>query len=380
MAEVAEDVDRRRRGTGRRAEKSGAVSVDLPPDASKARDEGAAHGFPGCRPVRIPREEIADYEGRFEYWDADTEIAWKCDSTSLYHELPGQRLARLTERIASLRGAAIESYGSADLLVRDCRGERHRIMQADQVLYLHPHRVWPLGHSIEVGHNDLPDVALEVDLITDVRPRKMGIYEEWGFRELWVEVPDERAPSHPNRKPGLTIRILRPSGYEEVPASRAFPGWTASEIHGAFNEPALSASTVAVLRRVGRLLGERGGTVTDDNPFMRVEREQSRREGVEEGVERGIEIGVAKVRLEMVAEALAARGIATSDELEARAEVVSGIAARDLVRAALVCRDEADFLRRIEPPSGDGAPLARRRRPYEASPISTSTPPFSADR
>ena len=305
-------------------------------DHQPVRDEGAAHGFPGCRPIHVPRSQIADYEGRFEYWDADTEIAWTArEPTSVYHELPGQRLARLTERIAAVRGAQIESYGSGDLLVRDGAGKRHRIMQADQVLYLHPGKGRTLGHSIEVGHDDLPDVVLEVDLTTDVRPRKMGLYREWGFGELWVEVPDNRAPSRPNRKPGLTIRILGAAGYEEVPVSRAFPTWTAREIHAALNEKALSASTVGALRRVGRLLGERGGTVTDDDPFMRVEREQSRREGVERG------------RLEMLRETLAARDIATSEELEVHADVVASTSGRNLMRAALACRDEADFLRRV---------------------------------
>ncbi|MXY56277.1 MAG: hypothetical protein F4Y41_07720, partial [Gammaproteobacteria bacterium] len=186
--------DRQGHATGRRPEQTAAAAVDPPRRALKARDEGAAHGFPGCRPIRIPRSEIVDYEGRFEYWDADTEIAWTArEPTSVYHELPGQRLARLTERIAAVRGAQIESYGSGDLLVRDSAGERHRIMQADQVLYLHPGSGRTLGHSIKVGHDDLPDVVLEVDLTTDVRPRKMGLYREWGFGELWVEVPDNRA-------------------------------------------------------------------------------------------------------------------------------------------------------------------------------------------
>ncbi|MDE0190036.1 MAG: hypothetical protein OXQ90_01660 [Gammaproteobacteria bacterium] len=337
MAEAIGDGNRQGHAIGRRPEQTGAALVDPPRSASKARDEGAAHGFPGCRPIRIPRNEIVDYEGRFEYWDADTEIAWTArEPTSVYHELPGQRLARLTERIAAVRGAQIESYGSGDLLVRDSAGESHRTMQADQVLYLHPGSGRTLGHSIEVGHDDLPDVVLEVDLTTDVRPRKMGLYREWGFGELWVEVPDNRAPSRPNREPGLTIRILGAAGYEEAPASRAFPTWTAREIHAALNEKALSTSTVGVRRRVGRVLGERGGTRTDDDPFMRVEREQSRREGVERG------------RLQILRETLAARDITTSEELEAHADVVARTSVRDLTRAALACRDEADFLRRIE--------------------------------
>ena len=302
-------------------------------DGAGEVDEGEAHGFPGCRPIRIAREEIVDYEGRFEYWDADTEIAWTArEPTSVYHELPGQRLARLTERIAAVRGAPIESYGTGDLLVRDAHGARHRIMQADQVLYLHPNRVRQLGHAIEVGHDDLPEVVLEVDLTTDVRPRKMGIYQEWGFAELWVEVPEHLAPSRPNRIPGTTIRVLGADGYEEAPESRAFPTWTATEIHAALNEDALTASTVDVLRRIGRRLGEAGGTSTDDDPLMRIERERMRREG----------------RLEMLAETLAARGIETSGRLLAAAGAIERVSVKDLMRTGLACRDEADFLRRLE--------------------------------
>ena len=308
----------------------------VPYEEPSADDEGVAYGFPGCRPIRISRNEITDFEGRFEYWDADTEIAWQvCEPTSIYHELPGRRLARLTERIAAARGAPIESYGSGDLLVRDAEGREQIIQQADDVLYLHPNKVRKLGHAIEVGHDDLPDVVLEVDLTTDVRYRKMGIYEEWGFRELWVEIPENRAPSRPNRKPGVTIRVLGPHGYEETRESWAFPTWTADEIHVALNEDVLSASTVAVLRRVGRALGEQGGTSTDDDPFMRVERERSRREGIEKG------------RLEMLAEALAARGIAMSNRLEEHAGLIVTVPVGDLMRAAFVCRDEADFVRRI---------------------------------
>ena len=323
--------------------------LETPEDRPPPDDEGIAYGFPGCRPVRIAREDIADYEGRFEYWDAETEIAWTArEPTSIYHELPGRRLARLTERIAAARGAPIESYGSGDLMLRDAEGREAVIQQADDVLYLHPGKVRKLGHATEIGHDDLPDVVLEVDLTTDVRYRKMGVYEEWGFRELWVETPENRAPSRPNRKPGVTIRVLGPHGYEETPESRAFPTWTADEIHAALNEDALSDSTVAVLRRVGRVLGEQGGTGTDDDPFMRIEREQSRREGIGQGIEKGIERGVEKGRLEMLAEVLAARDIATSKRLEEHAGAIATAPGPVLMRSALACRDEADFLRRIE--------------------------------
>ena len=119
--------------------------------------------FPGCRPVRISREEIADCERRLEYWDAATEVAMICEPVSIYHEHPGQRLRELTKLIALTRGSPIETFGSADLLVRDARGAHLRILQADQTVYLRPRATRPWGHAIEVGSDVLPDVALEVD-------------------------------------------------------------------------------------------------------------------------------------------------------------------------------------------------------------------------
>ena len=90
--------------------------------------------FPGCRPLRITRDAIADHESRIEYWDAATETAWvACEPNTVYHEGPGQILSGLLTRIAAIRGAPILTLGAADLLLRDARGERQRILQADQV-------------------------------------------------------------------------------------------------------------------------------------------------------------------------------------------------------------------------------------------------------
>lgn len=102
--------------------------------------------FPGCRPVRIPRDAIADYDGRIEYWDAATETAMVCDPVSIYHEQGGQRLGALATMIARTRGSPIDTFGAADLLIRDARGERQRIMQADQTVYLHPRETRPWLH------------------------------------------------------------------------------------------------------------------------------------------------------------------------------------------------------------------------------------------
>ena len=53
----------------------------------------------------------------------------------------------------------------------------------------------------------------------------------------------------------------------------------AEEIHTALNEETLSPETSGVLRRVGRVLGVRGGTGPDDTPWLRMERQESRAEG-----------------------------------------------------------------------------------------------------
>ena len=56
--------------------------------------------FPGCRAVQVSREELADLEGRIEYWDARTEIAMVAEEVTVYHERPSRRLAQLAEIMA----------------------------------------------------------------------------------------------------------------------------------------------------------------------------------------------------------------------------------------------------------------------------------------
>ena len=293
--------------------------------------------FPGCRPVRISRDEIAAYEGRIEYWDAATEVAMVCDPVSTYHERPPQRLAALLTLIAQTRGSPIETFGAADLLMRDAYGDYLRILEADQTVYLRPRETRPKGAAIEVGGDVLPDVVLEVDNTTDVRRGKLSLYESWGFPEVWVEVPDTASPSRPaGLRPGLTIHLLENEGYRTAPGSRAFPGWTAAEIHIALNEGELSDATTAVLRRVGRTLGAAEGTGPENDPFLRAERRQGRMEGRVEGRVEALTAAVAQV--------FKTRGVPVSAALPRRLAELE-VPAEDLVRAALECRDEADFLR-----------------------------------
>ena len=117
-------------------------SPSAAPATTPARDPAKPEPeFPGCRAVRITRDAIADFDGRIEYWNGDTETAWMVrEPTTVYHEGPGQRLARLVELIAAGRGSPITTLGTADLLVRNPRGERQRILQADQIVYLAPPR------------------------------------------------------------------------------------------------------------------------------------------------------------------------------------------------------------------------------------------------
>ena len=310
-------------------------SVAAVPRPADRREPERAE-FPGCRPVRISRDEITAYDGRIEYWDAATEVAMVCEPVSTYHERPPQRLAALLTLIAQTRGSPIETFGAADLLMRDADGAYLRILEADQTVYLRPRATRPWGPAIEVGRDVLPDVVLEVDNTTDVRRGKLELYESWGFPEVWVEVPDTGSPSRPaGLRPGLTIHLLADEGYRTASSSRAFPGWTAAEIHIALNEDELADATIAALRRVGRTLGAAEGTGPEDDPLLRAERREGRVEGRVEALTAAV-LQVFKTR-----------DVPVSAALPRRLAELEGVSAEDLVRAALECRDEADFLRLV---------------------------------
>ena len=83
--------------------------------------------FPGCRTMPLKCDEVATYEGRFEFWDAATETAWVMrEPTSATHEHPSHHLATLCLAIASVRGSAIACFGAMGLELRDEHGERPR--------------------------------------------------------------------------------------------------------------------------------------------------------------------------------------------------------------------------------------------------------------
>ena len=221
-------------------------------EPARYRDED----FPGCESFRLPASEIDHYEYRLEFWDGYTETAWKvCEPTSIQHEEPSRRLVLMAGQFAMVRGSRIACFGSADLVRVDAAGRKRWLMQADEVLYLHPDRVRLEGPAIEVDRDPLPDVVLEVDHTTDVRRRKLGIYKESGFPEIWVLVPWEASA----RTPGLAIHVRHGEVYREEGESRAFPGWRAEEIHRALTEaPMLVSGTsdaprYAVQRRRARI-------------------------------------------------------------------------------------------------------------------------------
>ena len=81
----------------------------------------AAPELPGCRPISLLRCDLDDYDGRFEYWDGDTETAWVSEPTGDTHEIPSHRLAGSSQVIAGVRGSPIECLGTMDLLLRKLR-------------------------------------------------------------------------------------------------------------------------------------------------------------------------------------------------------------------------------------------------------------------
>ena len=357
-------------GSGNRWSARGAGGAAAPvPGASRRLGPAAevALRFPGCRKIPLLRDRLDDYEGRIEYWEARTETAWVvAEPVGGIHEGTSRRLPHLVERIAMVRGAPIASFGSVDLLVRDAEGKPDRMMQADETVYLHPERAVTPEGSLVIGEHDLPDVVLEVDHTTDVRPGKLLLYEAWGFPELWVVVPPAGAT---RRKPaGVTVHRMLGGRYESVAASVALPGWTAAEIHAGLTEP-VTAQTYGVLARVGGALGAREGTGPDDDPMLRALGEQTLARGLAEGHSRGVaeghsrgvaeghSRGVAEGRAEGLAEGraqeraavvrsiLEARGMSFADEEVS--DAVAGVPRDAAVAAAVTCTGAEDFRRRL---------------------------------
>ncbi len=287
--------------------------------------------FVGCEPVRVSAAEIEGpgWEGRrVEYWHAASETAWTVrEAATVYHEGPGARFAALVGQIGMARGSEAQCVGATDVRIRNEDGTQGDLMQADQAVYLDPARAELSRHGrVIVGEDPLPDVVLEVDHTTDVRPGKLVAYEDWRLPEVWVEVPDRGSPGRRRGLPrGLRIYLLEGDRYRVAEVSRAFPGWRAAEIHRALNEATMSQATEAALWRVGRVLGDRDGTVPEDDLLSR----------------RLIGRGLAATALSI----LRRRGIEVSaDRIRA---AVRDASADAVVEAALTAADEADFLARL---------------------------------
>ena len=279
--------------------------------------------LPGCESFPLSVDEIEGYDERIEYWDGRAGMAWRVREASSWHEQPGQRLAMLASRMASVRGAPIECFGSTSLARLGAVGRPQQILQADNVVYLRPAE-WKMRGRVNVDTGPLPDVVLEVDHTTDVRRWKLGKYQEWGFPEIWVLVPWKKSV----RGPGLTIHVRDAGGgYREAPESTAFPGWTAAEIHRALTEEPLSAEAWQAVERVGRALGARGGTTPEDDPLTRAL--------------------YATAGAKVVVAALRARGIDVPADIASDAGLLAGCSIDTAIAAALACSDIADFRRRI---------------------------------
>ena len=246
--------------------------------------------FPGCDPVPLTTwEDVEAYDGRIEYWSAETGTAWVLRDAGPVHEIPPHLLNELLTRISLERGSRIRCAGAVYLMERRRDGRPRQVLVADQTIYLDREAWTPRDPAIVKGEDPLPDVLLEVDHTTDVRRNKLPVYEAWGFPEVWVDTPDAPSPSRPRRlRPGLTIYVLDGGRFRPAGESRAFPTWTAAQIHAALNETHLGPRTLADLTRVGRRLGEREGTTPDDDPQMRRHRRQTHDAGRANGLAEGI--------------------------------------------------------------------------------------------
>ena len=298
--------------------------------------------FPGCDTVRMTARDYRAFEGRLEYWDRDLGTAWMVrDAPGLAHETPRSLLVAMMARVSLVRGSRIGCHGSVGLVVRDAEGKARRVMQADEVVYLHPMPLGDIDANVVVGEDRLPDVVLEVDNTTDVRRGKLRLYESWGFPEIWVEVPESAAPSRPRGLvPGLTIHVLDEGRYRETETSRAFPGWTSGSIHAGLNDPEFSEATNRELNRLGLLFGAREGRGPDDDVLLGAHRRQARRLGHREGRLEG--------QVAMVSALLGTRGVRMSVGFAQRCMTLAAESPpEEILEAVSSCVDEADFWRRL---------------------------------
>ena len=315
--------------------------------------------FAGCDAIRMT---LAEYEAlgdddKVEFFDSAAGLAWRVrEPVALQHEGPGRRLVAALERIGMTRGSPIRCIGAGGLRLLDAETGQVRVIHPDEMVFLHPESGDTRnGSFLTVGEDAYPDVVLEVDDARDIRRDKLALYEEWGFPELWVEVPNAWSPSRPRGlTPELRIYLQEGERYVLSPESRAFVGWRADEIHRALNEPVISEQTSAVLERVGLALGEREGTGPDDDPLLGPHRRRKYAEGLMIGLAEGLAAaraeGLAISRAGLVRAILAARGIRVSEGFPPQRHRSALAQASDeaVISAAYAAESGADFLARLE--------------------------------
>ncbi len=336
---------------------NGAVVVETAVEATEERSRGlrwrpvSELRFIGCTSCRMTLDEFRALgdEGKLELFDVAASRAWRVEEgPDPAHEHPLSRLRQFVIQVAQVRGAPIAMGGSSVLHLLDTDRAQVRAMHPDELVFLDPGREDRIGTKYVWGSGqEHPDVVVEVDSTTDIRRNKLLVYADWGFPELWVEVPEAFAPSR-RRRPGLTIYRLEEGEYRESEESGAFPGLTAEAAHRVMSERVPSAETSALASRVGRILGRRTGTGPDDDPLLREQRAESWEEGRAEGRDEGR----TEARAALIREVLRARGIpvpaAFPTDLSAldRAALEQAPSASVAV-AAISAESVADFFRRL---------------------------------
>ena len=325
------------------AEAERTVRADRPPKTRRWTPVSALE-FAGCDAIRMT---LAEYEAlgdddKVEFFDSAAGLAWRVrEPVTWEHARSRSTLVALVARIAMVRGSAIDCGGATGLRLLDEESGQVRVIHPDQMVFLHLERdEAEIRSFLMVGKNAYPDVVLEVDDTRDIRRDKLALYEEWGFPELWVEVPNAWSPSRPRGlRPELRIYLLEGERYVLSAESRAFVGWRADEIHRALNEPVFSEKTSAVLERVGRALGEREGTGPDDDPLLGPHCRRMYAEGLMIGRAEGL-----------VRAILESRGIRVSEGFPPQRHWGALVRASDeaVVSAAYAAVSEADFLARLE--------------------------------
>ena len=329
-------------GAGIAAETAAAPGRTAEPTRSRRWLPASALEFIGCTSCRMTLAEFRALgdDGRVELFDAETARAWRvAEGPEEAHEDPLARLAEFVKQVAMVRGAPIKLGRGAALRLLDADRAQVRAMHPDEMVFLDPGRQERIGSEYAWGSDqEHPDVVLEVDSTTDVRRNKLLVYADWGFPELWVEVPEAYSPSRPRgRRPGLTIHLLESGKYRESGESRAFPGLRAEEAHRVLNERVPSPETAALASRVGRELGLRGGTGPEDDPLLREQR--------------------AEARTETAREVLRARGLPVSptfpaDLSPADRTVLERASPGAIAAAALTAHSLPDFLHRLHGATG----------------------------